>query len=82
MRGGTSSLLNSIIESQRALAKMFRDSSKYMEEEIFLEMSEISTEIQTRARKLISLGDNMLAELKRSEIEVTNIWGEFERILT
>ena len=80
--GGTSSLLNSIIESQRALAKMFRDSSKYMEEEIFLEMSEISTEIQTRARKLISLGDNMLAELKRSEIEVTNIWGEFERILT
>jgi hypothetical protein len=82
VEAGQSALLNSIIDSQLSLAAVFRDTSRHMEEEIVPEISELRAEIQSSARELESRGDSMLAELKRSEIEVKNIWGTFERRLS
>ena len=77
-QAGQSTLLNSIIESQLALANIFKESSQHMQEEILPEINEIRADIQASARGLESLGDSMIAELKRSEIEVKNIWGTYD----
>jgi hypothetical protein len=76
--GGQSALLNFVIESQLSLARDFRANAQHMEEEIGPEVSDLRAEIQASSRQLETLGDSIMAELKRSEIEVKNIWGRFE----
>jgi hypothetical protein len=75
-QGGQSSLLTSIIESQLVLASQFNDNSQHMEDEIFSEMIELREETLGRATELETLGDSILAEMKRSETELKKIWGK------
>ena len=74
---GESALLNSLIKSQLDLASTLRDSSQHMEEFILTEIEELRSSVQSRAREIETVGDGILGELKRSEIEVKNIWGRF-----
>ncbi len=74
---GQSALLNSILEAQVHLANSFRESSNHIEEEILPELFELRADIQASAREYETKGDSILAELKRSEIELRNIWGKF-----
>jgi hypothetical protein len=74
---GGSAVLNSLINAQLDLAKTMRDSSQHMEEEILVEVTDLRTSIQARAREIESVGDGIIGELKRSESEVKNIWGTF-----
>jgi hypothetical protein len=74
--GGQSELLNSIIESQLVLASQFNDNSQHMEDEIFSEIIELRVETLARATELETLGESILAEMKRSETELKKIWGK------
>jgi hypothetical protein len=73
---GQSSLLNSVLESQEGLAKIFVESAKHVEAEVMVEASELRAEIQAKANELEALGDSILGEMKRSEMEVKKIWGK------
>lgn len=71
-----SALLHSIIESQLNLANAFRENSQHMEREILPEITELRDVARENVHEVEALGDSILAELKRSEVEVKNIWGE------
>ena len=75
-QGGQSSLLTSIIEAQLVLASSFNDNSQHMEDEIFSEIMELREETLGRATELETLGESILAEMKRSETELKKIWGK------
>jgi hypothetical protein len=74
---GQSSLLNSVLESQEGIAKIFVESAKHVEAEVMVEASELRAEIQAKANELEALGDSILGEMKRSEMEVKKIWGKW-----
>jgi hypothetical protein len=75
IEAGQSALLKSIIDSQLALATIFRGASQHMDEEIISEITELRAEVQSTARELESGGDSVLAELKHSEIKVKSLNG-------
>jgi hypothetical protein len=72
-----SMLLDSIVEAQLEVANAFVENTTHMEEEILPEIAELTAETMHESRKLELIGESIIAELKRSEIEVKNIWGEF-----
>jgi hypothetical protein len=74
---GQSALLNSILEAQLEIANSFRDCSLHVENEILPELRELLAEMQAEAKEFATLGDSIVGELKRSEIELKNIWGKF-----
>lgn len=74
-----SMLLDSIVEAQVAIADAFVSNTAHMEEEILPEIVDLTAETTRESRKLELLGESIIGELKRSEIEVKNIWGEFDR---
>lgn len=76
---GQSALLKSILDAQIEIANNFRESSSHIEQEILPELRELRHEIQGGVNEFEGLGDSIVAELKRSEIELKNIWGEFYR---
>jgi len=53
------------------------ENTTHMEEEILPEIAELVVLITKESRKLELIGEGVIAELKRSEIEVKNIWGEY-----
>jgi hypothetical protein len=69
-------LLDSIIEAQLEIANAFVDNTVHMEEEIVPEIVDLTVETTRASRKLELLGESIIGELKRSEIEVKNIWGK------
>ena len=73
---GQSSLLNSVVDSQKQLAQTFVESARHMEAEVLLEATEMRTEVQARANELEAIGEGILGEMKRSEMEVKKIWGK------
>lgn len=79
---GQSALLNSILEAQLELANNFRDCSSHVENEILPELRELRGEIQAEVKELATLGDSIVGELKRSEIELKNIWDVFDAMVT
>jgi hypothetical protein len=78
---GQSALLSSIIEAQLALANVFKDSSQHTREEILPEIVELKADSKATSTQLETLGDSILGELKRSEIEVKNIWGTLIKLV-
>lgn len=74
---GQSALLNAILEAQVAIATNFRESTQHIEEELIPDLQEVQVELLSSARQLESLGDAIITELTRSEIEVKSIWGKF-----
>jgi len=79
---GQSVLLDSIVNAQLEVAKAFMENSEHMEQEILPEIIELKEEIQKSSRELKSIGDAVILELKRSEIEVKNIWDVFDAMVT
>ena len=77
IESGPSALLKSILDAQIEIAKDFRETSTHVEGEILPEIGDLRQEIQAGLKEFGTLGDSILAELKRSEIELKNIWGEF-----
>jgi hypothetical protein len=73
---GQSILLDSIVNAQLEVAKAFIENSEHTEQEILPEITELKEDIQKSSRELESIGDAVILELKRSEIEVKNIWGK------
>ena len=73
---GQSSLLNSVVDSQKQLAKAFIESARHMEAEVLVEATEVRTEVQAKANELEAVGESILGEMKRSEMEVKKIWGK------
>ena len=73
---GQSILLDSIVNAQLEVAKAFIENSEHTEQEILPEITELKEDIQKNSRELESIGDAVILELKRSEIEVKNIWGK------
>jgi hypothetical protein len=71
-----SMLLDSIVEAQLEIANAFVDNTTHLEQEILPEIAELTAETTRESRKLELLGESIIGELKRSEIEVKNIWGE------
>jgi hypothetical protein len=71
-----SMLLDSIVEAQLEIANDFVENTAHMEQEIVPEIVELTVEITRASRKLELLGESIICELKRSEIEVKNIWGK------
>jgi hypothetical protein len=78
---GQSALLSSIIEAQLDHANVFKDSSHHMREEILPEIVELKADLKASSSQLETLGDSILGELKRSEIEVKNIWGTLIKLV-
>lgn len=76
-KGGQSPLLDSIIEGQLAIANVFDENSRYMLNVILPEVTELKMEIQEEARKIETLGNSILEQLERSEIEVKALWGRY-----
>lgn len=76
---GQSALLNSILEAQLEVSNSFRDCSSHVENEILPELAELRGDIETEGKECLELGDSIIGELKRSEIELKNIWGKFCR---
>jgi hypothetical protein len=72
----SSMLLDSIVEAQLEIANAFVDNTAHMELEIVPEIAELTAETTRASRKLELLGESIIGELKRSEIEVKNIWGK------
>jgi hypothetical protein len=64
------------VEAQLEIANVFVDNTAHTEEEIVPEIVELTVEITQASRKLELLGESIVGELKRSEIEVKNIWGK------
>ncbi|KAL3917473.1 MAG: hypothetical protein SGILL_004698 [Bacillariaceae sp.] len=77
-----SMLLDSIVEAQLDVANAFVDNSTHMEDEIVPEIAEVTAETMHESRKLELIGESIIAELKRSEIEVKNIWDVFDAMVT
>jgi hypothetical protein len=75
-----SMLLDSIVEAQIEVANAFVENTTHMEQEILPEIAELKSEITSDCRRLQAIGDNIIQELKRSEIEVKNIWGKLSQI--
>ena len=75
-----SMLLDSIVEAQLEVANAFVENTTHMEQEILPEIAELKAEITSDSRRLEAIGDNIIQELKRSEIEVKNIWGKLSHI--
>lgn len=74
--GQSSTLLSSILAAQLSIAQNFRDTSSHIDEEILPEMQDLQASIARSAKEYERMGDNMLSELKRSEIELKSIWGK------
>lgn len=79
---GQSPLLSSILEAQMQMANNFRETSQHIDEEIVPELSLLYQEMQAQGREFEALGDSIIAELKRSEIELKNIWDVFDAMVT
>ncbi|KAG7355639.1 hypothetical protein IV203_000325 [Nitzschia inconspicua] len=77
-----SMLLDSIVEAQLDIANSFVDNTTHMEEEILPEIAELTADTARESRKLELLGESILGELKRSELEVKNIWDVFDAMVT
>lgn len=73
---GQSMLLDSIVDVQLEIATAFNESSNHLDQEILPEILELTEELQRDSHGLESMGNSILNELKRSEIEVKSIWGE------
>jgi hypothetical protein len=74
-QAGQSSLLDSIVEAQLEVANAYVESSEHLEQDILPEIIDLRQEIQRDSKGLEAKGDSILQELKRSELEVKNIWG-------
>ena len=73
---GKSTLLTSILATQLDLAQNFRDTSSHINEEIMPELQDLRQNISMSVMDYEQLGDGILSELRRSEIELKNIWGK------
>jgi hypothetical protein len=73
---GHSTLLTSIISTQLDLAQNFRDCSSHIDEEIMPELEHLRRTISASVKEYERLGDGIMNELRRSEIELKNIWGK------
>lgn len=79
---GQSPLLSSILEAHIQMVNLFRETSQHIDEEIIPEFSQLYQEMQSQGREFEALGDSIIAELKRSEIELKNIWDVFDAMVT
>lgn len=79
---GQSLILDSIVNAQLKVANAFMENSEHMEQEILPEINELKEEVCKSSQKLQSVGDVVILELERSEIEVKNIWGKFDLNIT
>ena len=70
-------LLDSIVSAQQEIANAFIANSDHMEQEILPEITEFKGDVEKASARLQTIGDAVISELKQSEIEVKNIWGEF-----
>jgi len=78
---GQSVLLTSILSLQSDMAQNFRDISSHIDEEILPELQELRATILKSLKDCERLGDGIMSELMRSEIELKNIWGKSRAVV-
>jgi DNA anti-recombination protein RmuC len=69
-------MVTSIMEAQLELAKIFGENAREMEEEIASELTEMRIDLQKNVEGIHNVGDAILAELEKTEAEVSEAWGK------
>jgi flagellar biosynthesis/type III secretory pathway protein FliH len=69
-------MLTSIMEAQHDLAKKFGENAREMEEEIASELTQMRIELEKKVASIHLPGDAILAELEKTEAEVSEAWGK------
>lgn len=69
-------MLTSIMEAQLELAKKFGENAREMEEEIASELTQMRIDLQKKVADIHIPGDAILAELEKTEAEVSEAWGK------
>lgn len=69
-------MLTSIMEAQHDLAKKFGENAREMEEEIASEVTQMRIELEKKVAGIHLPGDAILAELEKTEAEVSEAWGK------
>jgi hypothetical protein len=69
-------MLHTLIESQHEIATKFGENAQTLSAEIATEISELRKTLALKVLEIQQLGDTIIGELEKTEVEVTQAWGE------
>lgn len=69
-------MLHNLIESQQEIATKFGENAQTLSAEIATEISDLRKALAVKVMEIQQLGDTIIGELEKTELEVTQAWGE------